>query len=68
MTKEKPRRSRKRRRCHGPSTGVILQGRAAGLGHWDDETGAKWTKPKLHRRVRARLKAALRRETSHSDA
>lgn len=50
-----------RRRIHSPSTGVMLQGRAAGLGYWDDEIRHDGGKKKLHRRVRAREKAALRR-------
>ncbi|WP_409469126.1 hypothetical protein [Streptomyces sp. HC307] len=50
-----------RRRGHSPSTGVMLQGRAAGLGHWDDEIRSDGGKKKLHRIVRAREKAALRR-------
>lgn len=49
------------RRGHSPSTGVMLQGRVAGLGYWDDEIHHDGGKKKLHRMVRAREKAALRR-------
>lgn len=51
-----------RRRDHSPSTGVMLQGRAVGLGYWDDEVHHDGGKQKLHGRVRAREKAALRRD------
>lgn len=64
MTRFKPRSpgaKRPRRRIHSPSTGVMLQGRAAGRGYWDDEIRADGGKAKLHRMVRAREKAALRR-------
>jgi hypothetical protein len=50
-----------RRRSHSPSTGVMLQGRAAGFGYWDDEVGHDGGKQKLHGRIRAREKEALRR-------
>lgn len=50
-----------RRRDHSPSTGVMLQGRAAGLGYWDDEIRHDGGKQKMHSRVRAQEKAALRR-------
>lgn len=53
-----------RRRSHSPSVGVMLQGRAAGLGYWDDEIHHDGGKKKLHRRIRAREKNALRRALS----
>jgi len=58
-----------RRRSHSPSVGVMLQGRTAGLNYSDDEIRrhGKWSPQKLHRRVRAREKAALRRALSKGD-
>lgn len=50
-----------RRKIHSPSVGVMLQGRAAGLHRWDDEIASDGGKKKLHRMIRAREKAALKR-------
>lgn len=47
MNREDVRRDRRRR-----SPGVMLRGRAAGLGRWDDEISADGGKAKLHRQVR----------------
>lgn len=56
-----------RRRSHSPSPGVMLRGRAAGLGYWDDEISADGGKKKLHRMVRARERAALRRALANGE-
>lgn len=56
MSRKKPR-----------AAGVILAGRALGLRYWDDETSADGGKKKLHRIVRARERAALRRALRKGD-
>lgn len=56
-----------RRRSHSPSTGVMLQGRSAGLGYWDDEDRSRGGKVKLRRRVRAREKTAFNRDVAKGD-
>lgn len=71
MTRYKPRNPgtrQPRRRDHSPSTGVMLQGRAAGLGYWDDEIHSDDGKQKLHGRVRSRMKSALGRALRRGDA
>jgi hypothetical protein len=70
MARYKPRNpgtKQPRRRDHSPSTGVMLQGRAAGLHRWDDEIRSDGGKQKLHGRVRARMKSALRRALRRGD-
>jgi hypothetical protein len=59
MARTEPRTPGRRSRR---SPGVMLRGRAAGFGHWDDEVNADGGKAKLHRQVRARERVALHRE------